>query len=115
MSIQPVGSVHPAFARWIERRRQRVAAQVEAIGDERFGDLARLIEDDDQDRPPDPQNEEERAELERMLADSRDLASRMAKVRARLLVELRDVERKQVSGHVEERRSERGGVLDGYL
>ncbi len=115
MQVQPVNGMHPPFARWIERRRQRMQAQVEALDAERFDDLAQLIDADDEDRPPPATTDEERDEYRRMLMESRELSNRMAEIRSRLLGELRDVERKQVRGPIGEKRSHRGRAVDGYM
>ena len=115
MRIEPSHGVHPVFSSWLERRRDRMRAQMQAIDEERFDDLADLLGEDEEDRPPTPQSEGERQEYRRMLADSQELAARLAEIRGRLLAELKDVERRQ--GHVLPRdgRSGRGGSLDGYL
>jgi hypothetical protein len=115
MNINPVSRVHPGFGSWIERRRKRMEAQLSALEEERYGDLAVLIGDDDQDRPPDPESETERDEYRRMLKESIQLSARLALVRGRLLEELKDVERMQQNAGPVERRSSRGGSLDGYL
>lgn len=90
-------------------------AQLTALDDERFDELAILIGSDDEDRPPQPRSEAEREEYRRMLEDSRVLTERLASVRRRLLEELRDIERGRVRSAPIERRSARGGSLDGYL
>lgn len=90
-------------------------AQLAAIDEERFDDLVELIGADHEDRPPAPQSEAEREQYRQMLADSEALASRLTEIRSRLLVELRDVERRQTRVAPRERRSTRGGSLDGYL
>lgn len=115
MHIHPIGHVHPAFGSWLERRRKRMEAQLSALDDERFDDLAVLIGADDEDRPPQPRSEAEREEYRRMLDDSRRLTERLAMVRSRILDELKDIERRQVRSVPVERRSGRGGALDGYL
>ena len=115
MSVNPVGGIPPSFGSWVERRRERIQAQLSALDDERFNDLATLIDADDEDRPPEPESEEDEREYRKMLADSEDLVRRLAKIRGRLLIELRDVERQQVSGPISESRRGRGGSLDGYL
>jgi len=115
MNISPVGRIHPAFGSWLERRRERMEAQMSALTDERYGDLAVLISDDDEDRPPNPESESERQEYRRMLKESLQLSERLALVRGQLLEELKDVDRRQGAALPIERRSSRGGSLDGYL
>lgn len=115
MHIHPIGQVHPAFGSWLERRRKRMEAQLSALEEERFEDLAVLIGADDEDRPPEPRSPAERDEYRRMLDDSRRLTERLAMVRSRILEELKDLERRQVRSAPIERRSGRGGTLDGYL
>jgi len=113
--VEPSASVHPVFGSWLERRRRRMRAQMDAIEDERFDALVALIEEEDQDRPPTPRGEHEEEAYRRMLADSESLTVRLAEIRGRLLGELRDVERRQGLAIPRETRSRRGGSLDGYI
>ena len=115
MNVSPIGSVHPSFGRWLERRRERMLQQLNAIDEERFHDLARLIDDDHDDPPPQPRSRAEHEEYKQMLEENEHLVRRLAQIRSRLLIELRDVEREQVKGAVPERRRSLGGSLDGYL
>ena len=116
MNVNPVGGVHPAFGTWLERRRQRMEAQMSAIEEERYHDLVDLLDSEQDDRPPQPRSDREREQYRQMLRDQEKLAVRLVQVRRRLLGELRDVERKQASASLEARsRSSLGGSLDGYL
>lgn len=115
MYVNQVGGMHPAFGTWVERRRQRMLAQLSAIEEERFHDLAVLIDQEPEDPPPQPRNEREREEFRRMLEENEELVRRLASIRAKMLAELRDIERKQVRGVAPGRRSALGGTLDGYL
>jgi hypothetical protein len=115
MNVYPVGGVPSSFEAWLERRRARVQAQIAALDDGRYSDLAELIGHDGDDRPPPPQSALEREEYRRMLREHEQLAQRMALVRRRLLIELRDVERQRVSGPMGEPYRALGGSLDGYV
>jgi len=115
MRIEPAHGVHPVFSSWLERRRKRMQAQMQAIDEERFEDLVQLLDEEDDDRPPTLRSEGEREEYRRMLADSEALTARLAQIRSRLLTELRDVERRQGRAMPRDGRSTRGGSLDGYL
>lgn len=115
MNVNPVGGVHPAFEAWLHRRRQRMRAQLSALEDERYHDLIDLLDVDTDDRPPDPGSEWERREYRRMLRDQEELGLKLVEMRARLLSELRDVQRMKVAGASAERTRALGGSLDGYL
>lgn len=116
MHIQPTNQVHPVFGSWLERRKRRMEAQLTALNEERYSDLVDLLGADDEDRPPEPRSDAEREEYRRMLEESRQLSERLIRVRGRLLEELRDVDRRRRQySPPSERRSGRGGSLDGYL
>ena len=115
MHIQPTNHVHPVFGSWLERRKRRMDAQLTALDEERYGDLVELIGADDEDRPPEPRSEAEREEYRRMLDESLALSERLVRVRGRLLEELRTIDRRRLHAPPMERRSGRGGSLDGYL
>jgi hypothetical protein len=115
MNVNPVGGVHPAFDSWLERRRQRMQAQLAALDAERFGDLADLLDRDRDDRPPAFRRESDREQYRQMLREQEKLVERLALVRRRLLMEIKDVERQQVSGVAQDRVRSLGGSLDGYL
>ena len=115
MNVDPVGGVHPAFESWLERRRQRMRAQLAALEAEQFGHLAELLDRELDDRPPGPRKEGEREQYRQMLKEQEKLVERLAEVRRRLLTELKDVERQQVAGSMHERTRSLGGSLDGYL
>ncbi|MEQ1855318.1 MAG: hypothetical protein ABL963_02555 [Longimicrobiales bacterium] len=115
MNVSPIGGVPSSFEAWLDRRRARVRAQTEALDDGRFADLAELIGHDGDDRPPPPQNEFEREEYRRVLREHEQFAQRMAQMRRRILIELRDVERQRVTGPLGQPHRALGGSLDGYV
>lgn len=116
MSVSPVRSADPVFGSWLDRRRASVEAQMKALEEERYGDLVALITKEDEDRPPPPPTSMgEREAYQQVLTDSRELTERMLKVRGRILEELRGIERRRSAPLPSERRSGRGGSLDGYL
>ena len=115
MQIQPTNRVHPVFGSWLERRRRRMEAQLSALDEERYGDLVELIGAEEEDRPPEARSEAEREEYRRMAEESRRLTERLIRVRGRLLEELRSIDRRRRHAPPSERRSARGGSLDGYL
>ena len=115
MYVSPIRRTDPVFGSWIERRRAHIQAQLAALEEERYGDLVELITAVDDDRPPPPRSELERQEYQQMLADSRELTERLIRVRARVLEELRGIERRRATPSPRERRSERGRAIDGYL
>lgn len=114
MYVQPTGSVHPSFGTWLDRRRKRIAAQMTAMDEERFEDLAELLRVEDIDRPPPPETGAEHREYYRMLAENEELVQRLSEMRVRILKELRDVERERYQAPTEKRRS-RGSSIDGYV
>lgn len=115
MNVYPVGGISTPFESWLDRRRERARAQLSAMSDGRFVDLAALIGEDTDDRPPPPTNEFEREEFRRMLYEHEKLTQRMAQMRRSILMELRDVERQRVSGPVGEPYRVLGESLDGYV
>lgn len=115
MRVEPTASVHPVFSSWLERRRERMRAQMQALDDERFEDLVGLLDEEAADPPPPPGTDEERAEYEKMLASGEELTRRLADLRSKVLVELRGVERRQGRTLPNQGRSRRGGSLDGYV
>ncbi len=114
MYVSPIRKSDPVFGSWVERRRAHIKAQLAALEEERYGDLVELITTVDEDRPPPPRSALEQAEYQQMLADSRELTERLIRVRSRILEELRGLERRRALPP-EERRSERGRAIDGYL
>lgn len=115
MYVSPLRKSDPVFGSWVERRRAHINAQLAALEEERYGDLVELITAVDEDRPPAPRSAREEAEYEKMLADSRELTERLIRVRSRILEELRGLERRRAVPPPDERRSERGRAIDGYL
>ncbi len=115
MNVYPIGGIATPFETWLDRRRVRAKSQLSALNDGRFIDLAALIGEDTEDRPPPPSNEFEREEYRRMLLEHEALTRRMAEMRRSILLELRDVERQRVSGPVGEPYRALGGSLDGYV
>ena len=39
MNVNPVSGLHPTFGSWLERRRERLQAQLMALEEDRFGDV----------------------------------------------------------------------------
>jgi hypothetical protein len=115
MNVYPIASVPSSFEAWLDRRRARAQAQFAALDDGRLADLAELMGHEVEDRPPPPRNEFEREEYRRMLREHEELSQRMAQMRRRILIELRDVERQRVSGPMGEPYRALGGSLDGYV
>ncbi len=115
MRVEPTSGVHPVFSSWLERRRSRMQAQMEALHEERFEDLVGLLDEEAEDPPPPPRNDHERGEYEEVLASSEELTRKLSDARSRVLVELRSVERRQGRSLPNVGRSRRGGALDGYV
>lgn len=115
MRVEPASGVHPVFSSWLERRRERVRAQLQALEDERFEDLVGLLDEEAADPPPRPRSEQERSEYEEVLSGSEELTRRLTDVRSRILLELRSVERRQGRSLPHQGRSRRGAALDGYV
>jgi hypothetical protein len=115
--IRAIDRVRGPTPSWIDRRRREIDDQLTALEESRLDDLVDLIGDPRErhdERPGDLSMGE--GEREELVQQAETLVRRLAQARREVMSELEAIERERAATPLpRQRRSARGGSIDGYL